>query len=249
LKLDKLNAVAALAALAQEQRLEIYRLLVQAEPDGSQPAKSRARSGLPPNRILSLSNRLRHAGLVTSSARPIAHLRSALRTMTICSANSPTIAAAAGRSCASRKPRRAKRMKEACNVQEKVWKRTREAGGTGKDGQAAKRVSSPSLLLQCIAAVRCSPITSTLRRQREDALPEAAVLASLGCGNPTALAQLSAGETVLDLGSGRDRRSAVGATRRATGKVYGLDMTTRCWRLRGRTNERRASGTSSSSKG
>ena len=48
-----------------------------------------------------------------------------------------------------------------------------------------------------------------------DALPDAAVLASFGCGNPAAVAELHQGETVLDLGSGRHRRAAVGQARRA----------------------------------
>jgi hypothetical protein len=49
----------------------------------------------------------------------------------------------------------------------------------------------------------CDPITSNLYGEGDTAtLPEAAVLASLGCGNPTALAELREGETVLDLGSG-----------------------------------------------
>ena len=57
-------------------------------------------------------------------------------------------------------------------------------------------------------------------------LPETAVLASLGCGNPTALAQLNAGETVLDLGSGGGIDVLLSARRVGpTGKAYGLDMT------------------------
>ena len=59
-----------------------------------------------------------------------------------------------------------------------------------------------------------------------DALPEKAVLASLGCGNPTALAELKAGETVLDLGSGGGIHVLLSARRVGpTGKAYGLDMT------------------------
>lgn len=71
------------------------------------------------------------------------------------------------------------------------------------------------------------PITSNLYARGEtDELPEAAVLASLGCGNPTALAQLSAGEVVLDLGSGGGIDVLLSARRvGATGKAYGLDMT------------------------
>ncbi|MGZ4518194.1 MAG: methyltransferase domain-containing protein, partial [Mycobacteriaceae bacterium] len=60
----------------------------------------------------------------------------------------------------------------------------------------------------------------------DEELPEAAVLASLGCGNPTAVADLRAGETVLDLGSGGGIDVLLSAKRVGpTGKVYGLDMT------------------------
>ena len=71
------------------------------------------------------------------------------------------------------------------------------------------------------------PITSNLYVTGEtDQLPEAAVLASLGCGNPTALAELGAGETVLDLGSGGGIDVLLSARRVGpTGKAYGLDMT------------------------
>ncbi len=71
------------------------------------------------------------------------------------------------------------------------------------------------------------PITSNLYVNGEtDELPDAAVLASLGCGNPTALAQLEAGQTVLDLGSGGGIDVILSARRVGpTGKAYGLDMT------------------------
>ena len=71
------------------------------------------------------------------------------------------------------------------------------------------------------------PITSNLYVSGEvDELPDAAVLASLGCGNPTALAELRAGEVVLDLGSGGGIDVLLSARRVGpTGKAYGLDMT------------------------
>ena len=71
------------------------------------------------------------------------------------------------------------------------------------------------------------PITSNLYSDTEAAeIPEAAVLASLGCGNPTALAQLNAGEIVLDLGSGGGIDVLLSARRvGSTGFAYGLDMT------------------------
>ena len=77
------------------------------------------------------------------------------------------------------------------------------------------------------AAPSCDPISSNLYVAGEtDQLPEAAVLASLGCGNPTALAELKAGEVVLDLGSGGGIDVLLSARRVGpTGKAYGLDMT------------------------
>lgn len=73
----------------------------------------------------------------------------------------------------------------------------------------------------------CDPITSNLYDAGQTGeLPEEAVLASLGCGNPTALAQLNAGETVLDLGSGGGIDVLLSARRVGpAGKAYGLDMT------------------------
>src|SRR5690349_7768086 len=71
------------------------------------------------------------------------------------------------------------------------------------------------------------PITSDLYEAGQTAgIPEKALLASLGCGNPTALAELHAGETVLDLGSGGGIDVLLSAKRVGpTGKAYGLDMT------------------------
>ena len=73
----------------------------------------------------------------------------------------------------------------------------------------------------------CDPITSNLYEAAQTgALPEAAVLASLGCGNPTALAELKPGEVVLDLGSGGGIDVLLSARRVGPGgKAYGLDMT------------------------
>ncbi|KIZ38901.1 MULTISPECIES: arsenite methyltransferase [Rhodopseudomonas] len=86
-----------------------------------------------------------------------------------------------------------------------------------------------------------SPITSNLYDQvQTDALPDTAVLASLGCGNPTALAELKPGETVLDLGSGGGIDVLLSARRVGpTGKAYGLDMTDEMLAL-ARDNQRKA---------
>ncbi len=98
-----------------------------------------------------------------------------------------------------------------------------------KYGQAASRVRGTGTSC-CSASSASDPsnhITSKLYDTAEtDAVPEEAVLASLGCGNPTALAQLKPGETVLDLGSGGGIDVLLSARRVApTGKAYGLDMT------------------------
>src|SRR5579859_6646980 len=98
-----------------------------------------------------------------------------------------------------------------------------------KYGQAALRVTTGgSSCCGASAAIDgCDPITSNLYDALQTGtLPEEAVLASLGCGNPTALAQLAPGETVLDLGSGCGIDVLLSARRVGpTGKAYGLDMT------------------------
>jgi arsenite methyltransferase len=109
-----------------------------------------------------------------------------------------------------------------------------------KYGEAARRVlnvSEPAAASCCGPVNSCcggdafngtvDPITSNLYVIGEtDELPNAAVLASLGCGNPTALAELREGEVVLDLGSGGGIDVLLSARRVGpTGKAYGLDMT------------------------
>ena len=88
---------------------------------------------------------------------------------------------------------------------------------------------------------KLDPITSGLYPDQETAaLPEDAVHASLGCGNPTALAQITPGETVLDLGSGGGIDVLLSARRVGpTGKVYGLDMTDEMLEL-ARSNQAKA---------
>jgi arsenite methyltransferase len=99
-----------------------------------------------------------------------------------------------------------------------------------KYGQAALRVSTGGGTC-CGAApaggASCDPITSNLYDAAQAGeIPAEALLASLGCGNPTALAQLNPGETVLDLGSGGGIDVLLSARRVGPGgKAYGLDMT------------------------
>ena len=87
----------------------------------------------------------------------------------------------------------------------------------------------------------CDPITVGLYdAEQAGQIPDAALQASLGCGNPTALAQLNAGETVLDLGSGGGIDVLLSARRVGpTGKAYGLDMTDEMLAL-ARENQRKA---------
>jgi SAM-dependent methyltransferase len=112
--------------------------------------------------------------------------------------------------------------------------------------QAALRVASGEGNACCGSSPSscCSgadPITSDLYDQlQKDELPEAAVLASLGCGNPTALAELKPGEVVLDLGSGGGIDVLLSAKRVSPGgKAYGLDMTDEMLAL-ARDNQRKA---------
>jgi SAM-dependent methyltransferase len=98
-------------------------------------------------------------------------------------------------------------------------------------GQSAREVAEGAKT-SCCSSTCCGgtdedPITSDLYTDAETAtLPEKAVLASLGCGNPTALSELHEGEVVLDLGSGGGIDVLLSSRRVGpTGKVYGLDMT------------------------
>jgi SAM-dependent methyltransferase len=118
-----------------------------------------------------------------------------------------------------------------------------------KYGQAALRVSEGATSTSCCGSSGCcgatteawDPITSSLYDEQQKAgIPAAAILASLGCGNPTALATLKEGETVLDLGSGGGIDVLLSAKRVGpTGKAFGLDMTDEMLAL-ANENKRRA---------
>jgi arsenite methyltransferase len=104
-----------------------------------------------------------------------------------------------------------------------------------KYGEAALRVTENLTQASCRGSSACcgstteawDPITANLYEEGQTAgIPAEALLASLGCGNPTALAELAEGETVLDLGSGGGIDVLLSARRVGpTGKAYGLDMT------------------------
>jgi arsenite methyltransferase len=114
-----------------------------------------------------------------------------------------------------------------------------------KYGEAARRVANGESNGCCGASSAldscCDPITSNLYDATQSGqIPEEALKASLGCGNPTALAKLNPGETVLDLGSGGGIDVLLSARRVGpTGKAYGLDMTDDMLTL-ARDNQRQA---------
>ena len=116
-----------------------------------------------------------------------------------------------------------------------------------KYGAFASSVATASKTGGCCGPSACGcgdPITSNLYSDTETSgLPADAVSASLGCGNPTALLALDAGQTVLDLGSGGGIDVLLSAKRVGpTGKVYGLDMTDEMLAL-ARENQRKAGAT------
>ncbi len=96
-----------------------------------------------------------------------------------------------------------------------------------KYGQAAMRLASGEGSCCTISGCGGDPITSGLYDVAQAAqIPDEALKASLGCGNPTALADLRPGETVLDLGAGGGIDVLLSARRVGpSGKAYGLDMT------------------------
>ncbi len=119
-------------------------------------------------------------------------------------------------------------------IRELVKEKYGEAATRAKSGGSSCCGSSPALM-------NVDPITSNLYSDQErEGVPADAVAASLGCGNPTALAELHAGETVLDLGSGGGIDVLLSAKRVGpTGKAYGLDMTEEMLAL-ARENQRAA---------
>jgi SAM-dependent methyltransferase len=121
------------------------------------------------------------------------------------------------------------------DIREVVKERYGQAASQVRSGKATCCGSGSAL------ASSCDPITSSLYSQEETgAVPENAVRASLGCGNPTALASLNPGEVVLDLGSGGGIDVLLSARRVGpAGKAYGLDMTEEMLAL-ARENQKKA---------
>ncbi|MEK6326557.1 MAG: arsenite methyltransferase [Actinomycetota bacterium] len=130
------------------------------------------------------------------------------------------------------------------DIREAVRKRYAEAAkgaSAGAAGCCGSAESSGGCGTHAQAGEEREAIGANLYSGEErDSLPDAAKLASLGCGNPTAVAELREGETVLDLGSGGGIDVLLSANRvGSTGKAYGLDMTDEMLEL-ARTNQRAA---------
>jgi arsenite methyltransferase len=129
-------------------------------------------------------------------------------------------------------------MEDGTTIRETVKARYGETAARVLEGKADAGCCGPGS--SCCGG-SADPISSNLYSALETSVvPEAAVLASLGCGNPTALAELRPGETVLDLGSGGGIDVLLSARRVGpTGKAYGLDMTDPMLAL-ARENQRKA---------
>jgi ubiquinone/menaquinone biosynthesis C-methylase UbiE len=125
------------------------------------------------------------------------------------------------------------------NIREIVKEKYAQAALQVKDGRASCCGTAPSA-----SGLSGDPITSNLYGiEEKSAIPETAVRASLGCGNPTALAKLEPGQVVLDLGSGGGIDVLLSARRVGpTGKAYGIDMTDEMLEL-ARENQKKAGAT------
>src|SRR3984885_1655733 len=128
-------------------------------------------------------------------------------------------------------------MESTTNIQEQVKEKYASVARAVAQSDSVQACCDPGL--RC-----CDPITTDLySNDQTDIIPEKAIKASLGCGNPTALINLRPGETVLDLGSGGGIDVLLSARRVGpTGKAYGLDMTDDMLAL-ARENQRQAGAT------
>src|SRR6267154_300870 len=122
---------------------------------------------------------------------------------------------------------------DGANIKESVKEKYGQAALRGKGGSCCGTADG--------SGTSCDPITSNLYdAAQKEQIPGEALQASLGCGNPTALAKLNPGEVVLDLGSGGGIDVLLSAKRVGpTGKAYGLDMTDEMLAL-ARENQRKA---------
>ena len=221
-----------LAALGTEPRLRIMRLLLKAHPGGLVVGEIGGELGIPPSTLSHHLDKLRNEDLVMVR-RESTFLRYTANTGALQAILSFLFAECCTRNRAIA-PESVICCQETTMSDTDIRQAVRE-----KYGQAARKAGSSC----CGGATSCGsdPIVSNLYSGIETGqLPEKAVLASLGCGNPTALAELKPGETVLDLGSGGGIDVLLSARRVGpSGKAYGLDMTDEMLAL-ARENQRQA---------
>jgi ubiquinone/menaquinone biosynthesis C-methylase UbiE/DNA-binding transcriptional ArsR family regulator len=212
--------------MGTESRLRIMQLLLSAHPDGMVVGEIQADLGISSSNLSHHLDKLKNEGLVQVK-REGTFLR--------CTANTEALQALLTflyAECCTRS-RAIQPEKIIPNLQTGEAMSTQDIKEVVKEkyGEAALRVTNNSGGSCCGRASSDShcadPITSNLYDTVQiEQLPDTAVLASLGCGNPTALAELKAGDVVLDLGSGGGIDVLLSAKRVGpTGKVYGLDMT------------------------
>ena len=211
------------SAMGAEARLRIMQLLLSAHPDGMVVGEIQQELNIPNSTLSHHLEKLKAEDLVrVRRASTFLHYTANTEALQeSCGSFTPNAAPATRRwsrnpsfKSADRRPNEHHDIKEV--VKEKY-------------GQAALRVSTAGNSCCGDTPVCCGdPITSDLYDPIpvRMALPQEALLASLGCGNPTALARLNAGEVVLDLGSGGGIDVLLSARRVGpTGRAYGLDMT------------------------
>ena len=214
------------AALGAEPRLRIVRLLLSAHPDGMVVDEIQAETGVAGSTLSHHLEKLKNDELVTAE-REKAFIRYRANT----DALEELLGFLYAECCTRNKADRAARESPPSASEERHEYRTRQRRRSRKYGQAALRARDGrrQLLLRRRRGVRRllrSDHVESVRRRQEGEVPDLALKASLGCGNPTALAELKPGETVLDLGSGGGIDVLLSARRVGpTGKAYGLDMT------------------------
>ena len=240
------------SALGTEPRLRIVRLLLAAHPDGLVVGEIQAEPGIPGSTLSHHLDKLKNDELVNVRAREGTSSGTAPTPRRLqellgflyaecCTRNKAVEPQAVAADLQVKETEHEHRKREGRRQGEvRPGGAPRAKAGAAVPAAAAPRRSRP-------AAIR-SPRTSTTRR-RTAKLPELALKASLGCGNPTALAELKPGETVLDLGSGGGIDVLLSARRVGpTGKAYGLDMTDEMLALAEENKRKSGLTTSSSSK-
>ena len=216
------------AAMGTESRLRIMQLLLSAHPDGMVVGEIQEELGISASNLSHHLDKLKNEELVDRERGKGTFLRYTANTDALQELLGFLYAECCTRNQGdqARSHRHHLQIRRSHHARQDITEVVKE-----KYGQAALRVVAGGSSSCCgarSADAHCAdPITGNLYDAAQTGeLPETAVLATLGCGNPTALAQLNPGEIVLDLGSGGGIDVLLSARRVGpTGKAYGLDMT------------------------